>query len=109
MALTKRLKKRSFRVCDVVRYEGRFGWVMDDLNGLKVRFPEPHDNSCYADVPFFANGTLLGDGPQVLFHYKGEDDVLSEYCRQLSMKVRKVNTRIGIGKPAEEDENGDYI
>lgn len=109
----KKRKPRPLKVLKghVVRYEKRFGHVKHVEQGgtgpIVVRFPDPHDSSCYREATFAPNGTILGDGPQVLFRVKTQTEALDEICRDLSCRIEKVDIRLENSKTriSEADES----
>lgn len=74
---------------------------------IVVRFPDPHDSTYYREATFAPNGTILGDGPQVLFRVKTQTEALDEICRDLSCRIEKVDIRLENSKTqiSEADES----
>jgi hypothetical protein len=112
MTRTVRLKSKNKYFLDnqIVRYEGRFGYVKSTTSGIDVRFPDPKDSACYQDVTFNRDGSLLGDGKQVLYKHLGRHEALAMLCRDLSCKLGMMDTRIMNNKEVEivEEEDGGF-
>ncbi len=114
----KRPKRLRVTRGTIVRYQKRFGFVTSSAQdqAIGVRFPEPHDKASYQDQHFCLNGTLLGDGEQVLFIHQSSNEALESLCRDLSCRVETVDIRLENSKPkiqmdgteVEEEEMPDW-